>query len=69
MSADSEKQHETKPYICEDGIYFPVYKYIYEDKPAIYELSMPKEIFQEAFKEYIIKEGLLDVPCKEQNNK
>ena len=44
MSADSEKQHETKTYIGEDGIYFPVYKYIYEDKPAIYELSMPKEI-------------------------
>ena len=50
MSADSEKWRETKPYVGEDGIYSPVYKYVYEDKPAIYELSMPKEIFQEALK-------------------
>lgn len=69
MSADSEKWRETKPYVGEDGIYSPVYKYVYEDKPTIYELSMPKEIFQEAFKEYIVKEGLLNVPCKEQNHK
>ena len=55
---------KTEPYIGEDGIYVPLHEYVYEGVETEYELFMTKEIFQEAFKEYIIKEGLLDVPRK-----
>lgn len=69
MHGDFGEWRKTEPYVAEDGIYVPLHEYVYEDTMAVYELFMTKEIFQEAFKEYIIKEGLLDVPCKEQNNK
>lgn len=55
---------KTEPYIGEDGIYVPLHEYVYEGVATEYELFMTKEIFQEAFKEYIIKEGLLDVSRK-----
>ena len=32
-------------------------------------MIMSKELFQEAFKEYVLKEGLLDVQSKEQKDK
>ena len=53
-----------EPYVAEDGIYVPKHEWIYEGVPAEYELFMTKEIFQEAFKEYIVKEGLLNVQSK-----
>lgn len=60
---------KTEPYISEDGIYVPRHEYVYEGTATEYELFMTKEMFQEAFKEYIVKEGLLNVPRKEQNHK
>ena len=59
----------TEPYVGEDAIYIPKHEYIYDGMAAEYQLFMTKEIFQEAFKEYILKEGLLDVQSKEQKNK
>lgn len=69
MLGDFGEWRKTEPYVADDGIYVPLHKYIYEDTTVVYELFMTKEIFQEAFKEYIVKEGLLNVPCKEQNHK
>ena len=57
-----------EPYVAEDGIYMPVHEYFYEGVPAEYRLILTKEIFQEAFKEYIVKEGL-NVQGKEQKDK
>lgn len=51
----------TEPYVAEDGIYVPTHEYYYDGGMAEYKLWMPKEVFQEAFKEYIIKEGMLNV--------
>lgn len=56
-----------EPYVAEDGIYMPVHEYFYEGVPAEYKLILTKELFQEAFKEYIIKEGL-NVQSKEQKD-
>lgn len=58
-----------EPYVGEDAIYIPKHRYIYEGTTTEYEIFMKKEIFQEAFKEYILKEGLLDVQSKRQKNK
>ena len=58
-----------EPYVAEDGIYMPVHEYLYEGVPAEYKLILTKELFQEAFKEYILKEGLLNVQSKEQKNR
>ena len=55
---------KTEPYIGEDGRYVPLHEYVYEGVATESELFMTKEIFQETFREYIIKEGLLDVPRK-----
>ena len=57
-----------EPYVAEDGIYMPVHEYIYDGVPTEYKLVLTKEIFQEAFKEYILKEGL-NVQSKEQKNR
>ena len=57
-----------EPYVAEDGIYMPVHEYFYEGVPAEYRLVLSKEIFQEAFKEYIVKEGL-NVQSKEQKDR
>lgn len=46
----------------------PLHDYIYEGVATEYRLVLTKEIFQEAFKEYIVKEGL-NVQSKEQKNK
>jgi len=59
---------KTEPFVGEDGIYVPLHDYIYEGNATEYRLFMTKEIFQEAFKEYIIKEGL-NVQSKEQKDK
>lgn len=53
------EMHRAEPYVGEDGIYMPVHEYIYEDSIADYKLFMTREIFQEAFKEYIQKEHLI----------
>lgn len=66
---NSGEWRKTEPYIGEDGIYVPRHEYVYEGTETEYELFMTKEIFQEAFKEYIVKEGLLNVSRKEQNHK
>ena len=58
-----------EPYVDDDGIYMPVHEYFYEGVPAEYKMIMSKELFQEAFKEYILKEGLLNVQSKEQKNR
>ena len=57
-----------EPYVGEDAIYIPKHRYMYEGTPTEYEVFMKKEIFQEAFKEYILKEGLLDVQGKGKEN-
>ena len=57
-----------EPYVAEDGIYMPVHEYFYEGVPAEYRLVITKEMFQEAFKEYIVKEGL-NVQGEKQKNK
>ena len=46
----------------------PVHEYFYEGVPAEYRLVLTKEMFQEAFKEYIVKEGL-NVQSKKQKDK
>ena len=56
---------KAEPYIGEDGIYVPVHEYVYDGTATEYNLLMTKEMFQEAFKEYILKEGLLNVQSKE----
>jgi len=58
-----------EPYVGEDAIYIPKHRYIYEGSTTEYEVFMTKEIFQEAFKEYILKEGMLDVQSKGKKNK
>jgi len=55
---------KTEPFVGTDGIYVPTKEYSYDDAIS-YRLFMTKEIFQEAFKEYIVKEGLLNVQSKE----
>lgn len=58
-----------EPYVAEDGIYMPLHDYVYEGVVTEYRLVLTKELFQEAFKEYIVKEGLLNVQSKEQKNR
>ena len=58
-----------EPYVAEDGIYMPLHDYVYEGVVTEYRLVLTKELFQEAFKEYILKEGLLNVQSKEQKNR
>ena len=58
---------KTEPYVDEDGIWIPKYNYIYNDNTE-YSLFMSKEIFQDAFKEYVLKKGLLDVQSKEHKD-
>ena len=53
--------YKSEPYVGEDGIYEPVEPYVYDEISPTYKMIIPKEIFQEAFKEYIIKEGLLNI--------
>lgn len=65
----STEARRTEPFVAEDGIYVPKHEWIYEGADTEYELFMSKEIFQEAFKEYIVKEGLLNVQSKECKNK
>lgn len=60
---------ETEPYVGEDAIYIPVHEYVYEGVPVEYKLFMTKELFQEAFKEYIVKEGLLNVQSQKYKDK
>lgn len=60
---------KAEPYVGEDAIYVPIHEYIYEGTATEYQQFMTKELFQEAFKEYIVKEGLLNVQSKEQKNK
>ena len=55
---DFGEWRKTEPYIGEDGIYVPKHEYTYEGAAVEYRLFMTKEIFQEAYKEYIKKEGL-----------
>lgn len=58
-----------EPYVAEDGIYMPLHDYVYEGVVTEYRLVLTKELFQEAFKEYILKEGLLNVQSKEQKDR
>lgn len=58
-----------EPYVDDDGIYMPVHEYFYEGVSTEYKMIMSKELFQEAFKEYILKEGLLNVQGKEQKDR
>jgi len=58
---------KTEPFVDTDGIYVPLKEYSYDDI-ITYKLFMSKEIFQAAFKEYILKEGLLDVQSKEHKD-
>lgn len=60
---------KTEPFVGTDGIYVPTRDYVYEGTAEEYRLFMSKEIFQEAFKEYILKEGLLNVQSKEHKDK
>ena len=57
-----------EPYVGEDGIYMPVHDYVYEGTLTEYKLILTKELFQEAFKEYIVKEGL-NVQSEKQKDK
>ena len=59
---------KTEPFVGVDGIYVPLRDYVYEGTAEEYKLFMSKEIFQEAFKEYVLKEGLLDVQSKEHKD-
>ena len=56
-------------YVGEDAIYIPCHEYVYEGAETMYQQLITKELFQEAFKEYIIKEGLLNVQSKEYKDK
>jgi len=47
-------QHQ--PYVADDGIYVPVYRYQYESEAPLYKLLISKEIFVEAYNRWI-KEG------------
>lgn len=55
---DFREWRKTEPYIGEDGIYVPKHEYTYEGVAVEYKLFITKEIFQEAYKEYVKKEGL-----------
>lgn len=66
---DFGEWRKTEPYVGEDAIYVPIHEYMYEGTATEYRLFMTKEIFQEAFKEYIVKEGLLDVQDKKQRKR
>ena len=69
MAGNFGEWRETEPYVGEDGIYVPEHEFEYEGIPTTYTMFMSKELFQEAFKEYIVKEGLLNVQSKEQKDK
>ena len=56
-----------EPYVAEDGIYMPIHEYVYEGTASEYKLILTKKMFQEAFYEYIVKEGL-NVQSKKQKN-
>ena len=56
-----------EPYVAEDGIYMPIHEYVYEGTAPEYKLVLTKEMFQEAFYEYIVKEGL-NVQSKKQKD-
>ena len=58
----------TEPYVGEDAIYIPCNEYVYEGTETMYQQLITKELFQEAFKEYIVKEGLLNVQSKEHKD-
>ena len=58
MKKSTGDLRRAEPYVGEDGIYMPIHDYIYDGGPAEYKMIITKELFQEAFKEYIIKEGL-----------
>jgi len=64
----SNEERRAEPFVAEDGIYVPKHEWIY-DGVEEYNLFMTKEIFQEAFKEYILKEGLLNVQSKKCKDK
>ena len=61
LNKNSLEFRKTEPYVAEDGIYVPIHDYVYEGTATEYKLFMTKEIFQEAFKEYILREGILNV--------
>lgn len=66
---DFSEWRKTEPYVGEDAIYVPKHEYMYEGTITEYYQFMTKELFQEAFKEYIVKEGLLDVQDKKQRKR
>lgn len=69
MVNDFGEWRRTEPYVGEDAIYVPTREFTYEGTAVEYRQFMTKELFQEAFKEYIVKEGLLNVQDKKQRNK
>ena len=69
MVGDFGEWRKAEPYVAEDAIYVPIHEYVYEGTATEYQQFMTKELFQEAFKEYIVKEGLLNVQSKEQKDK
>lgn len=67
LNKNNVDMRHTEPYVGEDAIYIPCHEYIYEGTETEYKVFMTKELFQEAFYEYIVKEGL-NVQSKEHKN-
>ena len=52
---EEKKWVENKPIVDDNGIYVPVYPYTMEGEISKYKLIMTKEMFQEAYRKYIVE--------------
>ena len=53
---NEKKWVKNEPIVTEEGIYIPVHPYTIEGEVSKYQLVMTKEMFQEAYRKYIVGE-------------
>lgn len=51
----SDKWVKNEPLVNDDGIFIPVHPYTREGEASAYQLIMSKEMFQEAYRKYIVE--------------
>ena len=52
---NEKKWVKNEPIVGDNGIYVPVYPYTMEGDIPTYQLVMTKEMFQEAYRKYIVE--------------
>ena len=58
----SEKWVKNEPLVNNEGIFIPVHPYSRDGEATAYQLIMTKEMFQEAYRRFIIEER--NKPCQ-----